>query len=157
MDVKEDRPRRRFNLNYAVTPAILLGLEYNPAVNEVVPTLNWTLRPETKQMPMVMFGVSSDRIFSPEGTRSYFLTVAKAVPKTRLAPYAALNWSEWEERFTVPFGLVYAANPNLDLAMQHDGVNTHWLVTAKTARYNATLLLVKGKHLGISVGTRLSP
>ena len=54
---------------------------------------------------MLSFGTSSDRIFSPKGTQSYFMTVAKSLPNMRAAPYVSLFWSEWEDRFLFPFGV----------------------------------------------------
>lgn len=156
-DVKETRPRWRFNAAYGVTDRILVGLEYNPAVAEVIPTLNWVVAPEDRHgaRPMVTLGTSSDRIFSPEGTRSYFATVSKSLPGARLAPYVSVNWSEWEDVLTFPFGLNCALRPDLSAMFQNDGRNSHWLLTYKAGGYNVSLLLLKGRHFGVSWGLRL--
>jgi len=42
------------------------------------------------------FGTSSDRIGSPSGTQSYFLTGSKHLWRLPLSVYASLNYSEWD-------------------------------------------------------------
>lgn len=101
---------------------------------------------------MVSFGTSSDRIFSPESTRSYYMTVAKNVPSLRAAPYFSLYYSEWEDRFIFPFGANVALHEQWDLLPMNDGRNTHLLLTYKLESSNITLMLIKMRHPGISYG-----
>lgn len=148
------RPRWRFNLAYGVDERLLIGVEYNAAAGEINPTANYTLMFETASKPLISLGTSSDRIFSPPGTRAYYATVGKTIPNTPLSPYITLNWSGWEDRLTFPFGVNYAMHPNWDAMVQHDGRNTHWLLTYKTGATSVSLLLVKGRHWGVSAGIR---
>ncbi|GMV37259.1 MAG: hypothetical protein AMXMBFR61_17670 [Fimbriimonadales bacterium] len=154
VDVREARPRWRLNAAYGLTDRLLVGIEVNPAAGEVLPVANWTLLLEDAERPMLSLGTSSDRIFSPEGTRSYYLTAAKSIPGTKLAPYTSLSWSEWEDTPLVPFGLNWTIRPQWDAMLQHDGRNTHWLLSYKAEDWNLSLLLVKGRHLGASAGVQ---
>jgi hypothetical protein len=45
-----------------------------------------------------------------------------------------------------------ALAPEWDLLQMYDGRNCHTLLTYKTARVNYTLMLVKERFLGFSVG-----
>ncbi len=139
---------------YGATDRLLIGVEYNPVVGELLPTANYTALFETDRQPLISLGTSSDRIFSPEGTRSYTITLGKSIPHSGLAPYVALNWSTWEDRFTFPFGINYALHPAWDAMVQHDGRNTHWLLTWKSRSTSVSLLLVKGRYWGLSAGVR---
>ncbi|HRF60206.1 MAG TPA: hypothetical protein PLH94_09875 [Fimbriimonadaceae bacterium] len=135
-----------------MTPRLKLGLEYNPAIDEVNPIGNWIALPESEKTPMVSFGTSSDRIFSPEGTRAYFTTFAKGLPGGRIAPYVSVSYSEWEKRFLFPFGANVVLDEHWDVMGMNDGRNTHLLLTYKMPTSNVTLMLVKMRHVGISYG-----
>jgi hypothetical protein len=137
---------------YRVTPRLQAGLEGNIAAEEVGPLLNWIVTPETTELPMVTFGTSSDRIFSPKGEQAYYLTAAKGIPGTPLAPYVGVSWSTWEDRLLFPAGMNVALAPEWDFLQMYDGRNCHSLVTFKTARVNYTLMLVRMRHVGLSVG-----
>lgn len=137
------------NAAYRLTPRFQAGLEFNPAVGELVPTANWVALTETDTQPMVSFGTSSDRIFSPEGNQAYYVTVARSAGN-RAAGYLSLSWSEWQEKFLLPFGMNFALDPKHDLMVMNDGVNTHLLVTRKFESSSITLMLVKMERLGIS-------
>jgi len=105
-------------------------------------------------MPMVSFGTSSDRIFTPAPKRAYYVTAAKGLPGTTLAPYISLSYSEYERTFVVPFGLNVGLSRELDLLAMHDGRRTHVLLTFKTERTNYTLMAIdlKKPRFGLSVG-----
>lgn len=148
------RPRWRFNLAYGLTDRLLIGLEYNAVVSELSPTANYTLLFETADQPMISLGTSSDRIFSPEGTRSYTITFGKSLPNSRISPYLSINYSSWERGFNFPFGVNFAVHSQWDAMIQHDGRNTHWLLTYKTGEVSTSLLLVKGRYWGLSLGLR---
>lgn len=146
------RPRWRFNAAYRVTPRAQIGLEYNPVVSELLPTFNWTINKATRSQPLINFGTSSDRIGSPEGTRAYFFTFAQGIPRTNLAPYFSLNYSETDRAFNLPFGVNWALGPQWDLLPMNDGRRTHLLLTYKERNWNVTLMAVYMKHFGVSVG-----
>ena len=155
VDTNSTRPRWRFNYAYGVDDRLLVGLEYNPVVDEILPTINYTFNTgEDHGGYVISFGSSSDRIFSPDGTRSYFGTIAKGLPDLKISPYVSLLYSEWEDTFTVPFGLNWAFAPQWDAMVQNDGRNTHWLCTYKTEKANFSFLLVKGRYPGFSLGYR---
>jgi hypothetical protein len=142
----------RTTLMYRVNPLLLVGVESNPAADELGPLFNWVINEETADQPHISIGTSSDRIFSPAGTQAYFVTAAKSIEGTNLAPYVGLSYSEWEDRFLVPAGLNIAFDPEWDLLGMHDGRNTHALLTYKTETINYSAMLIKMKHFGISVG-----
>lgn len=154
MDTEVERPRWRFNLAYRVTPRLSLGLEYNAVVHELAPTANWIAHPETERFPMVSFGTSSDRIFTPEGNRAYYVSFAKSIPNSVFAPYISVNYSEFENGFNFPFGVNVALHPSWDVLPMHDGRRTHLLLTYKTLSVNTTFMLIdlKRPRPGISVG-----
>lgn len=137
---------------YRVDPRLQVGVEGNIAAEEVGPLLNWIVTPETEEAPLVTFGTSSDRIFSPKGEQAYYLTVAKGLRGTRLAPYVGLSWSTWEDRMLFPVGVSTALDPEWDALQMYDGRNCHFLLTYKQASANYSLVLVKMKHFGFSVG-----
>lgn len=107
---------------------------------------------ETEKSPMISFGTSSDRIFSPEGKRAYYATIAKGLPGGRVAPYISVSYSEWEKRFLIPFGANVVLDEHWDVMGMNDGRNTHLLLTYKMPTSNVTLMLVKMRHVGISYG-----
>jgi len=135
-----------------ITPRFLLGLEYNATVGEWTPTANWTLLPETDTLPLINLGTSSDRIFSPPGKQSYYVTFAKGIASTPLSPWASLSYSEWEERLLFAFGCNVSLSPSWDFMPMLDGRNTHLLLTYRAENKNISLLLVKMRYPGISVG-----
>ena len=61
---------------YRWQPRVHVGLEFNPKVGEVHPLLTIIPVTETQNRPAVIFGISSDRIGTPEGT-SFYLTASK--------------------------------------------------------------------------------
>jgi len=152
VDTEAVRPRWRFNLFYRVTPRFQAGVEYNAAAGEINPVANWIVTPETERYPMVTLGTSSDRIFSPPGTQSYFVTFAKGFPRYRVAPYVSIFYSEWEDKILFPFGVNVQLADQWDLMPMHDGRNTHVLLTYKMARVNVSAMLIKMRYPGISVG-----
>lgn len=107
---------------------------------------------ETEKSPTLSFGTSSDRIFSPEGKRAYYATVAKGLPGGRIAPYVSVSYSEWEKRLLFPFGANVMLDKRWDFMPMHDGRNTHLLLTYKLPASNVTLMLVKMRFPGISYG-----
>lgn len=152
MDTKADRPRYRMNLFYRLTPRLQAGVELNPGVHEVNPVANWIVSPETENAPMISLGTSSDRIFSPAGAQAYFVTFAKSLPRYGVAPYLSVSYSEWERTILFPFGLNVPLAPQWDLLGMNDGRNSHLLLTYKLPSTNVSLMYIKMRRPGISVG-----
>jgi hypothetical protein len=140
------------NLFYRVTSRLQAGVEVNPGADEVNPVANWIVTPETEHSPMVSIGTSSDRIFSPAGTQAYYITFAKGIPRYRLGPYVGVSYSEWERTLLFPFGLNVQLAPQWDLLGMNDGRNSHVLLTYKMQKANVSLMYIKMRHPGVSVG-----
>jgi len=125
------------------------GIEWNARANEVGLVANWRALAETETRPALMFGTSSDRIGTPSG-QSYYATVSKSF--SRVAPYAGVSWSGYEERLLVPFGLNVALMEGWSAMLINDGVHTHLSTTYGLRNVSLTLLAVERKHVGVTVG-----
>ena len=132
-------------------PTLQLGVEWNPAAGEVGPLATWFLLTETERRPAVFVGTSSDRIGSPEGTQSYYVTSAKYVPPLHASPYLSLNYSEWDEGWNVPFGANLELGGGVSVQPMYDGQRTHLLGTYATERFSATLIWAWLEHGGVAV------
>lgn len=135
---------------YQVDPRLQLGLEYNPAVGEIGPTVNWLLSPETARSPLVSFGTSSDRIGTPRDQRAYYVTFAKRLDET-FAPYVSLNYSEYDDRLNVPFGANIFIGDRWVLLPMFDGRKSHLLLTYRERSTSVSLIWVWYRHPGIAV------
>jgi hypothetical protein len=149
------RPRWRATANVRVIPTLQVGIEYNPAAGEVAPLATWFLLTEGERRPAVFLGTSSDRIGSPEGTQSYYVTGAKYIPALHLSPYVSLNYSEWDSGWNVPFGATVELGSGLSLRPMYDGKRTHLLGSFSTDRYSATLLWAWLERAGVAVAVGL--
>lgn len=151
MDTPIDRPRWRATLNARVLPRLQLGVEANPAADEVGPLASLFLLTETETRPALFAGTSSDRIGSPAGTQSYYLTLAKYLPAIRTSPYVSLNWSEWDERFNVPFGASVELGAGFSLRPMYDGHRSHLMGTWSGSRVSVSALWVWFERAGAAV------
>jgi len=145
-----DRPRWRSTLNYSLTPRLQVGVEYNPAAGEIGPLFTGFLLTEDDRRPALFVGTSSDRIGSPEGTQSYYLTVAKHHPSWPVSAYASLNYSEWDGGFNGPFGANVELGQGFSLQPMYDGQRSHLLLNYNRERYGVSLLWVWLEEAGIS-------
>jgi hypothetical protein len=146
------RPRWRFNAAYRLSSRLQAGLEYNPVVGEVLPTTNWILQPETETAPLITLGTSSDRIGTPEGYLSYYVSFAKSWQRVPVAPYLSVSYSEFKRGLEFPFGANIRLARQWDFLAMNDGRHSHLLLTYKQANYNVTLMLNWMKLPGISIG-----
>ncbi len=151
VDTSLPRPRWRSTLNYRVVPRLQLGLEWNPGARELGPLATLFLLTEGEQRPAVFIGTSSDRIGSPAGTQSYYLTVAKYVPALRVSPYASVNWSEWDERMNLPFGANIELGRGLSVQPMYDGNRTHLLASWANQRLSATVVWAWLECVGVAM------
>lgn len=150
MDTELDRPRWRSTLNYSLTPKLQVGVEYNPAAGEVGPLLTWFWLTESERRPALFVGTSSDRIGSPEGTQSYYLTASKHHPSWPVSAYVSVNYSEWDGGVNVPFGAYFDVGRGFSLQPMYDGQRSHLLVNWQRERYGVSLLWVWLEEAGIS-------
>lgn len=151
VDTELTRPRWRTTVNYRVVPTLQLGVEYNPAAAEVGPLATWFVLTETERRPALFLGTSSDRIGSPEGTQSYYLTAAKYLPPVRVSPYASLNYSEWDDGWNLPFGANVELGGGVSVQPMYDGHRTHLLGTYATDRVSVTLIWAWLERAGAAV------
>jgi hypothetical protein len=131
-----------------------VGVEWNPSAEEWGPLLTWFLLTEEGRRPALFAGTSSDRIGSPEGTQSYYLTASKHHPRWPVSAYASLNYSEWDGGWNVPFGAHLELGRGFALQPMYDGQRSHLLVHFNQERYGVSLLWVWLERAGISFHTR---
>lgn len=127
-----------------------LGVELNPGVDEINPLLTVFLLTETDRRPALFVGTSSDRIGSPEGTQSYYLTASKRFGASRVSAYASLNYSEWDRDFNVPFGLEVALTERISVRPMYDGARSHLMLNYSRDRWSVSLLAVDMDQAGVS-------
>lgn len=140
-------------MTYRLHHRLQIGVELNPAVEEIGPLANLFLATETDKRPAVFIGASSDRIGSPPGTQSYFLTVAKMLAPVPLSVYGSLNYSEWDEQFNFPFGGNIELGKNFSLRPMYDGQRSHLMVNYFTERFGVSLMYVWLETFGVSLST----
>lgn len=145
-----ERPRWRSTLNYSLSPRLQVGIEHNPEAQEWGPLLTWFLVTEGERRPALFVGTSSDRIGSPEGTQSYYLTASKHHPSWPVSAYASLSYSEWDGGFNVPFGAHVELGRGFSLQPMYDGQRPHLLLSYNRERYGVSLLWVWLEAAGIS-------
>ena len=137
--------------NYRLFTIAQIGIEYNPLVTEVVPLATVFLVTETERRPALFVGTSSDRIGSPEGTQSYYLTASKLAPWIPVSAYASLNYSEWDEGINFPFGAEWYVYGGYSARFMYDGNQPHALVSWFGERFGVSLMAVWLDTFGISV------
>lgn len=151
VDTTVDRARWRATANVRVIPTLQLGVEFNVAVEEVNPLVTWFLTTEQHRRPALFLGTSSDRIGSPKGAQSYYLTVAKHAPRLPVSAYVSLNYSEWDEGFNVPFGATFGSWYGLSVRPMYDGERSHLMLNLDHASATVSLLWVWLEQAGVSV------
>lgn len=155
MDTELERPRWRFTLNYRLHQRLQIGVEYNPVVGEVGPLANLFVLTETDDLPALFLGTSSDRIGSPEGTQSYYATVAKFLPFAPVSAYFSFNYSEWDEGFNFPFGGNLELGKGFSARLMYDGQRTHFMLNYFPHRFGASVMYVWLETFGISISAGL--
>ena len=148
-----DRAKRRFTITRWVHPRLSVGVEWNPGADEVGPLANAILVREGERRPAVMFGVSSDRIGTPDGT-AYFVTVAKdleAMTGAPVAPYVGIVYGTWEDTMRAIGGVRVRLGPRWSVIGIHDGVNMHAAVDIRLpADQVLSLLWIDGRDPGVA-------
>ena len=126
-------------------------MEYNPSADEVGPLATWFLMTEGERKPALFLGTSSDRIGSPKGTQSYYLTAAKRHPRWPVSGYVSLNYSEWDDGFNVPFGFEVDLGERFSVRPMYDGDRAHLMLNFLGHRYAVSLLWVWFERAGLSI------
>jgi hypothetical protein len=130
---------------------VQVGVEYNPVAAEVVPLANVFIMTEAETRPAAFLGTSSDRIGSPEGAQSYYLTVSKLVPAISVSAYGSLNYSEWDDAVNIPFGAEWYVWGGFSARYMYDGERSHVLASWFGAKVGVSLMAVWMDTFGISV------
>jgi len=151
VDTDVERARWRGTANLRVLPKLQLGVEFNMAVAEVGPLVTWFLMTERSRLPALFLGTSSDRIGSPKGEQSYYLTAVKDLHHVPVSAYVSLNYSEWDEAFNVPFGASLNLTHGFSFRPMYDGERTHLLLNYAASSATVSLLWVWLEEPGISV------
>lgn len=120
-------------------------------VNEVGPLANVFLFTETDARPALFLGTSSDRIGSPEGTQSYYLTASKLLPAVPVSAYASLNYSEWDEGVNYPFGAEWFIWGGFSARYMYDGQRSHLMGSWFGPHIGVSLIAVWMDTFGIAV------
>ncbi|MCG3121081.1 MAG: hypothetical protein ALAOOOJD_04028 [bacterium] len=151
VDTGLERPRWRFTANYRLLSRLQIGVEFNAAAREVGPLLTWYLLTESHSQPALFLGTSSDRIGSPKGAQSYYLTGAKHLWQLPLSVYASLNYSEWDEGLNFPFGVNVELPLNFSLRQMYDGDRSHLLLAHDYRRFSFSLLYIWYERFGAAM------
>lgn len=137
---------------YRITPRVQIGVEYNPKADDVNPLLNVNLVNETRKVPAVIFGTSSDRIGTPKG-HSVFLTLSKDMKRWTglpIAPYAGATYGTYDHRTRAIGGTLIRFPHHLSSLLMFDGVHVHPTLTFPFRDHSFTLLMIRGRDPGFS-------
>ena len=149
IDLDLDRARWRTTLTYRFHPRLQLGMEWNPAADEVAPVGTWFLATESRRRPAVYLGISSDRVGSPEGTLSYSATAAKQLG-SRFGIYASAMYSEWDEEVKLPFGAVVDLGAGFSARALNDGQRSSMALNYSRGPTSVSLLWLWFERVGLS-------
>ena len=151
-----DRAALRTTLTYAAHPRVEAGLEFNPKSEQVSPLANVRVLNETRTRPAVMLGTSSDRIGTPEG-QSFYATVAKDLkPQLGLpvAPYVGVAYGTFEDKARLIAGANIVLGRGFSSLLLFDGVHFHPTLSYFRGRHGLSVLLVRGRDVGVSYNAR---
>jgi hypothetical protein len=139
-----------------LTPRLSVGVEYNPKARSVSPLANAILLRETRRLPALIAGTSSDRIGTPYG-QSFYLTVSKDLRREirlPVAPYLGLAYGTYEDRARVIAGLNIDFGRGVSSLVIYDGVTIHPTLSYSRGRHGLSLLLAQARHPGLSYNVR---
>ncbi|HZH97723.1 MAG TPA: hypothetical protein VEX38_02025 [Fimbriimonadaceae bacterium] len=137
-------------MDYRVTPRFTAGVEYHPAVGEILPRATWFVTPQTDRLPSVVLGATSDRLSTPRG-QAYFATFSKSFKGSPVVPFVSIKYGSDEGRLAFPFGANLVVSERLTLQGLYDGNYSHGLVTYRFADVNVSFVLARMKHPGLSL------
>lgn len=146
-----ERPRWRFTANYKIFDRLQIGAEINPKAKEIGPLFTLFLLKETDKIPALFVGTSSDRIGSPSGKQSYYLTGSKYFDLLRSSFYASVNYSEWDEEINFPYGANIEIWNEFSVTPMFDGDRSHLMLNYFADTYGVSLMYVWYEKLGVSI------
>lgn len=152
-----DRAKVRLTTSYQMHPRFSAGIEVNPLKPEVTGIANWLIFSETKKLPAIIAGTSSDRIGSPHG-QAFYVTASKSLQpqiKLPIAPYAGVAYGTYRDDVRPIAGVEISPLEWFSTTTLYDGRNVHQLFNLHIdAHSTVSLLFIKGKHFGLSYGLR---
>ena len=117
------------------------------------PLANFVALTETPRRPALIFGLSSDRIGTPDG-EAYFFTLSKDLEKWSglpLAPYAGAAYGTFEDELRLIGGLLIRFGGGFSSTLIHDGKAFHPTLEYRFLdRHAISLLWVDTDDLGVS-------
>lgn len=132
---------------------MLLGVEWNPEVDEINPLVNLHLLSETDTRPAILLGTSSDRIGTPDG-QAYYVTASKDLsPWIRwpVAPYLGASYGTYEDRLRAIGGVWLSLGGPVSALVIHDGVHVTLSLDVEIAGHlTLSALLFDGDEPGVS-------
>lgn len=147
-----ERASHRVTATWQVHPRLSVGLEYQPAVDQVGPLANLLLVEESPTRPAVMAGTSSDRIGTPSG-QLFYATASKDIePWTGLplAPYAGISYGTYAGKWRPVAGLDVRLPFDFGALILFDGVHVHPTLNWSWKNFVVTFLLVEGTDPGVA-------
>ncbi len=151
IDTELDRPRWRTTLSRRIIPTLQIGFEVNPAAGELAPIATWFVLSEKGWRPTVFLGTSTDRIGSPEGTQTYYMTATRSVAALPVSLYGTVGYSEWDDEWKVPFGGYLEVATGVTIQPMYDGERTHLLANYARERWSASLIWAWLETPGLAV------
>jgi len=134
-------------------PRLSLGVEFNSRADELGPLANWVAVTETRRRPALMFGLSSDRIGTPDG-EAYFFTLSKDLEGLTgwpIAPYVGGAYGTFDDEFRAIGGLTARLGRGFATTMIHDGKAFHPTLDYRFLdRHVVSLLWVDTNDLGFA-------
>ena len=140
-------------MTFRPVPRVSLGVELNARADEVGPLANWVAVTETRLRPALMFGLSSDRIGTPEG-EAWFFTLSKdlqGLTGLPIAPYAGASYGTFDDKLRGIAGLRARFGAGFSSTVIYDGTTFHPTVDYSfKGVHNISLLWVDTEELGFA-------
>jgi hypothetical protein len=146
----------RTTLTYQLHSRLQVGVEYNPRAGEFAPLANLVVLTETQRRPALMVGTSTDRIGTPLG-QAFFATVSKNLKQATglpIAPYVGASFGTYDHRLRPIGGLTVFLDRHFSVITTFNGVQVHPLLNFTHGRHALSLIMVKGRHPGMSYSIR---
>lgn len=116
------------------------------------PLANWVAVTETERRPALMFGISSDRIGTPDG-EAYFFTLSKDLEGLTgwpVAPYVGAAYGTFEDDLRAVGGLRVRFGRGFASTVIHDGKALHPTLEYRLGRHAFSALWVDTRDLGLA-------
>jgi len=134
-------------------PRFSFGIEWNPKAEQIEPLANWLAMTETERRPALMFGLSSDRIGTPDG-EAFFFTLSKDLQGLTgwpIAPYVGASFGTFEDDLRAIGGVRIRIGHGFAGTLLHDGKALHpTLEYGFLDRHVVSLLWVDAEDIGVA-------